>query len=687
MPQGEVSSQAEGGGRGRPAAVALTRRDGGAVLVITLLSAVLIASLVFYVFNVGRHIQKRVQTQNAADASAAAGAGWVARSMNTVAMNNVEMSRLIALVNVLDATDEAVHPAYHEVSAMHDVLLERVLRSGAEIKDAEAELLDAQMKPVIGQFAHDLALLDPIKRLFKAPSEPREYSSPSGPIDTTWYTFYDSAAGQGEIWRAIDSLDAFSQAVMENIGILAQIRAVEIGRENMHAEDSVAVLLPVDVELPWKRGRFDDFQRPVELGLLPAEIDDPVTRRGPYDVIFGWRMRNFDWETTEEGVWHAGDSSVGSGPPGQGGIGPRTDDRGYWDPPPQRARVNRGYRTYGPQTWMLNDLRYAEFLQTPFYGWRDQFARIKLNYLFHRSVDQRYRLPIWKTDWREIVQIADAGVDGAGNGRSIFATRFFITRIESAVRRSDSDFLSPGTYEVRDPGRILDLRDDWTVSESPCDLRTNDPRFWQAKLEKYREFCPQFELVTGVSREQWLSARYTRIDDWAWRYESKITRDGKEMWQYLYYIVLGVDVGQPVLIRNPHNFTDRDSLAAPIHLDHEALPANDEGARRQYLTFLAAAQQDSSSYFWPRQFDRRRPYADAVALAQARVFNNHSWDLWTQMWHAQLEPISEYPQWMDRLDQTAGEAASIPLIPAGRLHDLRQYLHSIDPLSATMLNH
>ena len=53
--------------------------SGGVVMVITLLAIILIASLLFYVFNVGTSVQSRVVTQHAADSAAIGGASQVAR--------------------------------------------------------------------------------------------------------------------------------------------------------------------------------------------------------------------------------------------------------------------------------------------------------------------------------------------------------------------------------------------------------------------------------------------------------------------------------------------------------------------------------------------------------------------------------------------------------------------------------
>ena len=79
------------------------RNRRGAVLIVTLVAVTLLVGLLFFVFNLGDQINRRVQQQNTADAVSMAGATWMARTMNLVAMGNVTTSRLIGLVAILDA--------------------------------------------------------------------------------------------------------------------------------------------------------------------------------------------------------------------------------------------------------------------------------------------------------------------------------------------------------------------------------------------------------------------------------------------------------------------------------------------------------------------------------------------------------------------------------------------------------
>ena len=78
-------------------------KRSGQILVITLLAITVLVGLVFFVYNLGGRLSDRLSQQNAADAAAVSGAGWMARSMNVVAMNNVTQTRLLALIAVLDA--------------------------------------------------------------------------------------------------------------------------------------------------------------------------------------------------------------------------------------------------------------------------------------------------------------------------------------------------------------------------------------------------------------------------------------------------------------------------------------------------------------------------------------------------------------------------------------------------------
>ena len=73
-------------------------RRGGAILVIALLGMVLLASMVFFVFNVGHHVSLRVEAQNAADNAAISGAGEIALAITMSTLTTVIVFLPVALV-------------------------------------------------------------------------------------------------------------------------------------------------------------------------------------------------------------------------------------------------------------------------------------------------------------------------------------------------------------------------------------------------------------------------------------------------------------------------------------------------------------------------------------------------------------------------------------------------------------
>ncbi|MEM9913872.1 MAG: pilus assembly protein TadG-related protein [Planctomycetota bacterium] len=165
------------------------RRSAGSVMVVVLLSVMLLAAMVFYVFNVGDHVASKVETQNAADATAISGARAVARSFNTVAMNNVEATRLISYVAVLDAVPQAVDYTIldqRSLNAAIELQLRRDPSTDGWIQDG---LADAQLH-IQGQ----LAMLEPIQELFTSEASAGGGISGGG-YDVAGMTHYHAPGG------------------------------------------------------------------------------------------------------------------------------------------------------------------------------------------------------------------------------------------------------------------------------------------------------------------------------------------------------------------------------------------------------------------------------------------------------------------------------------------------------------
>lgn len=614
---------------------ARSARSRGAVIVLGLLGAFMMAGMIGYVFNAGRHAQLRQQTQHASDAAVISGAGYIARSYNTVAMNNVEISRLIAVVQMLDAVPLAVEYTLLDVEAT----LERV----EEQQSASTGNLFGDRQ--LNEIAEDLR--DQIRQL----QGMDQFFNHSG-YDVTEMTFYQGPDGRGELWKAMESLDAISLATMEHLDEHTQLTAIEAGRRGMSSSggETLAAVAPFSNGLPWIRYAFDDFRDPVVRGRLPSWVDDEVTNRGPYDTIFGWR--SFNEESIEipnpdyvEPTTRDRFGSRWSGGTGRGGR--RTISIGS---------TIHDYTTYGTWQWLGDIIR--DTIDTHDVLYNSQFAtRVnrmggnKLNYLWPGSaVEWDFLDPQWITDFNEAKRIIRSGTP------RVAYTQFIRMDFQQTFLNG-----TPTGPEVMTDWHILRPRGGW--DRVPGLIKARD-HVWEDQAsvtwETTRQTAPG-QFVTDNHE-----TIYTRLFIWA-----------------------GMNVGPEIEIRDPNNFTSRVDLPAPIDFEHNAIarPADGEvGRPGNGFTYLGIAKQPNRAPLWPSLFSTSA-YEGHAAIAQASVFNNHSWDLWTQMWHAQLEPVRYYDEWIALMRFQIGEASGYSDLSTGELGELLDYLESLEPLAPMMLNH
>jgi len=97
--------------------------------------------------------------------------------------------------------------------------------------------------------------------------------------------------------------------------------------------------------------------------------------------------------------------------------------------------------------------------------------------------------------------------------------------------------------------------------------------------------------------------------------------------------------------------------------------------------------------FWPSRFKTISPIDGTLAVAQAKVFNNKSFGLWTQDWQVQLMPVTRIvPQgdnesWVSMLQAGIGDAGAANVSP-DELEIALKYLSCLDPEMATIfMNH
>ena len=779
-------------------------RVRGVVLIIAMFAIILLAALLAYIVNLGRHVNARVITQNAADAAAISGAGWVAQSMNTVAMNNVTSAQYLATVNVLDGMPMVTQNALHQQSFLRDRLATH-LNAGLNWPFAMQRLGNV-VNPELGMLEQELTdevnLLQPVHNYFQS-------------NDIREITHFEAPSGRGRIWQALKGLEDFSLAVLESTGEIAQVNAVRAGQSNLSTERSQGDLTDNEYQIEigrnltgmippmpridyrWQghpdasaRTSFDDFERPVRQGLLPEWADDDVLVRGPFDTVFGWR-------NVQRAV-------VGWGPGGGGGGGPappqtpnNPDPGGVDDPfggptigdlpnpnpnPPNAIMAPTHYATYGTLTNAINHIRnfvYRSRLHSghppnlrhsPFAGWTSQLAQTKSNFVWPQDGQTGYTdfaQPQWSAVYPSQVGVITPDenypAQRPGEITAFSETAFFQINVKSRFPAGHSQFMASGSWafdptlrrEIQDNqqsvARIHILRKNmarpengfWWLPRKPAgpdyatdphDLTTNYPgsnvvslggNAWLYSFSyeiyydpdigitvQYQPVDPDDPETTYVPVLQ--RAYYYQVLIWAGvnttpipggRFNPTVERNRYLNRQPRVIEAIDDEDITPE-IRNPFAGFDRNGgidVPAPIELDRRGLTGGEANRRLQInehrnneLTFLSVTRRSGRALMWPRAFDSTRDRHDLLAVSQATVFNNHSYDLWTQMWHAQLTEVfnNQTPDtpafdfWITRYEDAADDAPLVDyLTPEEEMEDVVNILATLTPAARSMLQH
>jgi len=153
-------------------------------------------------------------------------------------------------------------------------------------------------------------------------------------------------------------------------------------------------------------------------------------------------------------------------------------------------------------------------------------------------------------------------------------------------------------------------------------------------------------------------------------------------------------------VSNPFSWESGDPLPAPILLDTATGDYGgddpDVGWRRQRFTYLGVARKEMGAPFWPARFQNLSPIKGTLTVAQAKVFNSRSFDLWTQDWQVQLMPVTKLlpagdgeagEAWVTRMESGVDDADSAK-VDAAEIETAIKYISSLDPEMARLfMNH
>ena len=648
-----------------------TDRTGrsGAVLVMALLGMTLLVSMILYVYNVGDQVNKRLSLQNAADSAAISGAGWMARSANTTAMNNVAISRMLGILPTMDSFPLCSKMALEEVRDWEVGLSDQIdaldsdafkkSETGKAVKDALRETLEG-MKKLRDRMEDQGDILDPFSDALPLKPQNDEFDMEKA---THWNVPGESGdPPHGMLWKAAVALDQYSVATMDSSGVLAQANARRFGEEN---EAETAILIPVIPEIPNYRGTLDDFQPPlegritvtgkdgkptsgtmVETGSNGGAIPDYVYyhRLGPWARLLPrdpWRR--------EERIATAWKWVPGSTPSrnsiqargGRGGLPGRGQSarrgsrsgrgvgHGYYR---ATAWEVYGYSTRGPYWWGMREVhRYArgwhgyddydddpnsrdhgELPDTYFYEYMDRVSKIKLGYMFPASaatqaeIDIHY--PQWETNYDTALELIEEEEDEVWPEETIL----YYFDIASSVPIDSADFMKPGTYKSNGSLALAAHHRGW---KDPAKFRPDAKRVAEGDVE---------DLYLWESRDEYEITEYPEIGIRRKEIQDGVDANGNPkmvpVFQPVYMLEVcmfgAADFGGKIPVSNPCNWngnSDLEELPSPLLIDTENGdydPENhdvDEGVRREYFAYLAIAKITAKAPVWAKKFKSGMP--------------------------------------------------------------------------------
>jgi hypothetical protein len=664
-------------------------KQSGQVLVVALLGIVLLVSLIFYTANVGDQVNRKVAMQNAADSAADAGARWMAKTCNVIAINNVAGTRMLALIPVLDAFPLATKMAYEDV-ANWELALRQQLQRGVY----DSNLRDG-LESLRARMVHQRDILAPMNGYFNPNSPvgapPTDLGTPITPLTYWSISGYGGPPPHGRLWQAAESLDEFSQAAFSSAAQLSQANAARYGQLG---DAELAFITPILPELPALRTSYMDFQRPVRDGRIPDDPppSPPPQRLGPYDRLFLWRDYKYrDVMEPDHMVGGTpghgpirgggGNVNVGGRVRGNSARGTTTDPNPHWA---YRSvgQILLGYTVFGPYEWMMrrvngyaqggygdSDNHYyaGQLADTYFHEYHRRLGDVKLDYMWNKQPPQMIHYSQWVVDYPKAKQLATSGA-------RVFRTMFYLVEIRSKYKKDTAGWMTPGSFVTNGKLPIAMWVNGWS-----------DPEDW--KIPKKGDY---------VWEDQY---NYETTCDWDIGIQEQLDASGQPVWQKVYmvsqYVFGGIDIGGDIQIANPANWSDASECPAPIIMDKSkgeydmSQPNHDLGVRRNIWTYLGVASQSNSPRVWPQRFGSGNPYPAITAVAQAEIFNTRSFELWTQDWKAQLVPVTRWDDWCARLQDGLQDVSSTKgLLDGDQVRKMQEFLSRLDAsMASDMLQH
>ncbi|MFG0249082.1 MAG: hypothetical protein ACF8OB_09375 [Phycisphaeraceae bacterium JB051] len=584
-------------------------QHGGHALVLTLLILLLTAAVAFGVLSIGRHARVKEMTHFSAQAGAESGASWIARSLNTVSMNNNAMAQLIVKAGIIEGLPTAMDMYQKDLKATQDLLKQ------IDIKDLPREWqpIDdntpiAKSYERLKQYTHH--------ELRIALNTQKYYARQLSENDLAAITHVKpqkDAKQPGAIWQAIYALDEINQTQLENLEVQAQLAVLRgsVLDTTARQTEASALLIPTDSPtVNWQRGSFDDF------APIIAKDHEYAVTMGYYDYASNPNITDLRELTFEQPqkikVYknRAGKclaSRIRASQPS-----PRHHPRARQEQMPEAVKFAMPaiqdmalLDTIGPLLHRLNNKRLINHLHAinaSFMAqlWPDEKSPAKPVY------DSQ-----WVTDMDKIYQIMDK------DPQSIREIAFITVEAKSAVPPTDPKYGNAKNWALIHKATDTPLQ----VEYFNYDKRL-DPRTWE-KLGM-QELHPR--LWREVWTQQIYADRSINVKPLPAQPKNKYPR--QPIYRVDDYLLIGINVGKPVKLHSPYNFPSDDAKPAPILYiqNEENKPATDE-IRRSVV-----AQNHVRSLPWSNPTSPTETASPLLSPYDVSVSNSGNFSFWFQGW-------------------------------------------------------
>lgn len=587
----------------------------GHAIVLTLLILLVTAAVAFGVLSIGRHARVKEMTHFSAQAGAESGASWIARSLNTVAMNNNAMARLIVQAGIIDGLPTAIGLYRNDLKAINVVL------KHIQVKDLprDWQAID-KGNPIAMGFdrfirsnTYELNATINTEKYLKQQLKDND-------ITAITHVLPDPQSNQlGIIWQAINALDEINQTILENIEVQTQLSVLRgsILDTTARQTEASAMMLPTSqLMIPWKHGRFEDFA-PIILEDHQFQLTNGYLEYAANPNIDQLRLLT---TLVPEKI---------KVPRNKAGQCPLSKIRAYISM--QNTSQNRQRKDMSsPELEKITqpaarDLAVLNTIGTLLYRLKNQRIIKHIDTISKHHVSQLWPddkaqvQPIhdsqWITDSQKIFEIMDK------NPQSIREIAFVTMQMKSAFAPADPKFRTDDSWVILDQKNDMALNVEYFTFSKSMDPRSWDklgieqihPRMWRESWTYPANSDRTINLKPLPANEKTKHPKQPvyRVDD---------------------YLLIGINVGKDLNLASPYNFASGMTKPAPILYVNDAAKSSDQIHR------TVVALNHVRALPWSTPVAPTETASPMIAPYDLLVENQDNNSLWFQGWAGRAIP-------------------------------------------------